>query len=308
VRSAIEIHAGIRDAGAMTHPRHRSLRLHAGLLATALIGSLAAASPAAAQALTVMSLNIRMPSQGDGANLWEKRRDLAAAAIARRHPDVIGTQELFQRQGDDLVARLPGYAWFGIDRRGGHADEHMGILYDTRRLKLIEHGEFWLSDTPEVPGSISWDHPLPRNVNWAIFERIGKGPDKGKRFRMLDTHFPYRDEDEAAREKGAALIAARLATLPGRDLPTVLTGDFNTTPDSATWATLRSRFTDARAAAPVRTGPEATFHDFTGVASKRIDGIFLHGFTATRFETVTDHEGKVWVSDHFPVVATLKPE
>lgn len=258
-----------------------------------------------AQALTVMSFNIRYPSKDDGDNLWEKRRDLAAATIAHVHPDVIGTQELFQRQGDDLVARLPGYAWFGIDRYGAHADEHMGIFYDTSRLKLVEHGEFWLSDTPEKPGSISWGHPLPRNVNWAIFERTGAGPDQGKRFRMLDTHLPYRDQDEPARGKGARLIIAKLATLPGNDLPTILTGDFNTTPDSATWATLRSRFTDARAAANTRTGPDNTFHGFTGKPEKRIDAIFETGFTPRTAATLTDHQGKVWASDHFPVAVTL---
>lgn len=267
---------------------------------------LSLASPVAAQSITVMSFNVRLPAEGDGANVWEKRRDLTARTIARAHPDVIGTQELYQRQGDDLVARLPGYAWFGIDRRGGHSDEHMGVFYDTRRLKLIEQGTFWLSDTPDVPGSITWGHPYPRNVNWAIFEQTGRGPNKGRRFRFLDTHMPYRLEDEAAREKGAALIVEQLAKLPGGDLPTVLTGDFNTTPDMPTWQRLGTAFTDMRTAAPKRTGPEATFHNFTGNPDRRLDAIFARGFTALSAETMTDHEGAIWASDHFPVVATLR--
>lgn len=267
---------------------------------------LSSAVPAIAQPLRVMSFNVRYPSKDDGANVWEARRDLAAATIRREAPDVIGTQEMFQRQGDDLVARLPGYAWFGIDRRGGHDDEHMGVLYDTKRLKLIEYGQFWLSDTPDMPGSISWGHPLPRNVTWAIFERIGEGADKGRRFRFLDTHFPYRDEDEPAREKAAGLIVAKLASLPGRDLPTVLTGDFNTTPDSAAWRKLADALSDVRAAAPVREGPEATFHGFTGIPGKRIDAVFARGFAPISAGTLTDHAGKVWASDHFPVVVELK--
>lgn len=252
--------------------------------------------------LRVMSFNVRLPVESDGINRWEARRDIAAAAIRRERPDVIGTQELHKRQGDDLIARLPGYDWFGIDRRGGHADEHMGVLYNRRTLRLVESGQFWLSDTPDVPGSISWNHPYPRMVTWAIFERT---KDK-RRFRFLDTHLPYRAEDEAARTKGAAMIVGRLATLPGADLPTVLTGDFNTTPDSEAYRVLTAALVDTRLAAPRRNGPEKTFHNYTGTPDRRIDWILATGFTVRAARTLTDHRGPVWASDHFPVVADLR--
>ncbi|MFD1788043.1 endonuclease/exonuclease/phosphatase family protein [Sphingomonas floccifaciens] len=267
-----------------------------------LLALLAVATPAAAQPLRVMTFNVRVPVESDGVNRWEARRDLAARTIARTRPAVVGTQELHQRQGDDLVRRLPGYRWFGIDRRGDHADEHMGILYDTRRLRLIEQGQFWLSDTPDAPGSISWGHPYPRMVTWGVFERA---KDK-RRFRLLNTHLPYRAEDEAAREKGARLILAKLDTLPGAMLPTILTGDFNTTPDSATHAVLSSRLTDAWLAAGRRGGPDKTFHGFKGIPDRRIDWILTTGFTVRKAATLTDHRGAVWASDHFPVVADLR--
>ncbi|URW75486.1 endonuclease/exonuclease/phosphatase family protein [Sphingomonas donggukensis] len=261
----------------------------------------AAAAPASPSPLRVMSFNVRLPVEADGANRWEARRDIAAAAVRRARPDVIGTQELHKRQGDDLIARLPGYAWFGIDRRGGHADEHMGVVYNRRTIRLVQFGEFWLSDTPTIPGSISWGHPYPRMVTWAIFERVR---DK-RQFRLLDTHLPYRAEDEGAREKGAQMIVARLTTLPGADLPTVLTGDFNTTPDSATYATLTAALADTRPAAARRDGPEATFHNYTGVADRRIDWILARGFTPLTAKTLNDHKGPVWASDHFPILAEL---
>lgn len=267
-----------------------------------IVAALVTATPAAAQSLRAMTFNVRVPVDSDGANRWEARRDLAARAIARTRPDVVGTQELHQRQGDDLVARLPGYRWFGIDRRGGHGDEHMGVLYDSRRLRLVEQGHFWLSDTPDVPGSISWGHPYPRMVTWGIFERLRDR----RRFRLLNTHLPYRAEDEPAREKGARLILAKLDTLPGADLPTVLTGDFNTVPDSATHAALSTRLTDAWSAALHRAGPADTFHGFTGTPDRRIDWIFTRGFRATQARTLTDHTDVVWASDHFPVVADLR--
>lgn len=260
------------------------------------------ATPAAAQPLRIMSFNVRLPIDRQPKRAWEARAPVAAAAIRRARADVVGTQELFRRQGDDLVARLPGYAWFGIDRRGGHGDEHMGVIYNTRALRLIKLGQYWLSDTPDVPASITWGNLYPRMVTWGIFERRSDR----RRFRLFNTHLPYRAEDEAARTKAAALIVERLSTLPGAALPTVLTGDFNTTPDSDAYRLLARSLADTRIAARRRNGPEATFHDFTGTPDRRIDWILARGFRVEAARTLTDRQGPVWASDHFPVVAELR--
>ncbi|ATY34773.1 endonuclease/exonuclease/phosphatase family protein [Sphingomonas psychrotolerans] len=262
---------------------------------------LCAGAPAWAQApLKVMSFNIRYANDKDGVNAWDKRRDVTLAMLEKAAPDLFGTQELLKVQGDYLVEKLKGYKWFGIDRRGGHDDEHMGIFYRTDRLKLVESGQFWLSDTPEVVGSITWGHPLPRMVTWGLFETV-----KGKRrFYAFNTHLPYRAEDEAVRARGAALIARRVEAMAG-DLPVVLTGDFNTVPGSEAYRTLSARLQDAWTSAPKREGPEMTFHNFTGTADKRIDWIFTRGFVAKKVRTITDHQGAVQTSDHFPVMAEL---
>lgn len=270
-------------------------------IVAALLAMLTVVAPASARDLTVMSLNIRLPSPDDGANRWELRRDLTAATIRRASPDVIGTQELFERQGDDVVARLPRYRWIGVGRSGSGSpdDEHMGIFYRADRLQVERWGNFWLSDTPGVPGSISWGHPLPRMVTWAVFRAKD-----GTRFAMFNTHLPYRAEDEAAREKGAALLAARIPAIAG-DLPVVVTGDFNTVPDTPTYRRMAQALRDAWVAAPVRTGPEATFHGFTGKPDRRIDWIFTRGFAVKRATTIDTRRGDVFPSDHYPVVVTL---
>jgi endonuclease/exonuclease/phosphatase family metal-dependent hydrolase len=260
--------------------------------------------PAAAQALRVMTFNVRLPVASDGDNRWENRRELMARVIERQHPDVFGTQELFKSQGDDLVERLPRYAWFGEGRRGrdgGEHDEHMGVFYRTDRLRVVESGDFWLSDTPQVPGSISWGHPLPRMATWALFERIADG----KRFYLFNTHLPYRAEDEDARTRGARLILQHLQALPAQ-VPVVLVGDFNTAPDSPAHALLTATLQDAWTGSPRRTGPEATFHDFTGTPDRRIDWILQRGFEVERVRTITTHVHGRYPSDHFPVLATLR--
>lgn len=250
--------------------------------------------------LRVMTFNVRLPVAQDGANAWERRRDILVEVIAEAHPDVIGTQELYKLQGDYLLERLPGYAWFGVDRRGGHDDEHTGIFYRRDRLRLIEFGAFWLSDTPAMPGSITWGHLYPRHVTWGLFEDRATG----RRFHVLNTHFPYRLEDEAARGRAAALISTWIARLPANS-PIVLTGDFNVAPGGPVHASLTRGLADVWTAASTTAGPEATFHGFTGVPDRRIDWILARGFSPLSARTIiTNREGR-FPSDHFPVLTAL---
>lgn len=250
--------------------------------------------------IRVMTFNVRYASD-EGATRWAVRRPVMVELIRRAAPDVIGTQELLQRQGDDLTHALPGYRWFGRDRRGGHDNEHMGIIYRPDRLTLVEHGDFWLSETPDVVGSQSWGTDLPRMANWAVFETKGKTP---HRFLFLDTHLAHRDEDAEARDKAAALILARLPAL-AKDLPVVVAGDMNARPDTAAYRRFAATLTDAWPAAARREGPEMTFHDFTGTPDRRIDYLFVRGFRTQAIATDSYHRGKTYPSDHFPVTATL---
>lgn len=285
-----------------------SRRLSACLLALAAALAGATIHPASAEqreGLRVMSFNIRYAAPGDGINVWEHRRDLMAKTILQRHPDIIGTQELLLSQAADLKQRLTGYAWFGQGRNGNEVDrdgnEHMGVFYDTARLKLVEHGDFWYSDTPDVPGSPNFGQSMPRMATWAQFEDRSSG----RRFYFFDTHFPHLDEAEPVRERCARLLLERIGRLPP-DAPVVVTGDFNSGPETMTHQLLTGQLHDAWQASRERVGPEKTVHAFTGIPTKRIDWILSRGFQTGRVETVTDRRGKVFPSDHFPVMADLR--
>ncbi|UOV00265.1 endonuclease/exonuclease/phosphatase family protein [Pseudoxanthomonas mexicana] len=275
------------------------------LLRSLLIGTILAAiampAIAADTALRIMSFNIRLPAESDGVDYWETRKPLAVRMLREQQPDVIGLQELVKAQADYLARELLQYAWFGRGREADGGGEHMGVFYRKDRLKVIESGDFWLSDTPDVAGSITWGHPHPRMVTWALFEQRSDG----RRFYLFNTHLPYRDEDEAARLKGAQAIARHLATLPD-DVPVVLTGDFNTTPDSDAHAVLAGTLQDAWTTAPRVEGIDATFHGFTGKADRRIDWIFVRGAQLESITSVTTRWNNRYPSDHFPLVATLR--
>ncbi|MCC4602966.1 endonuclease/exonuclease/phosphatase family protein [Xanthomonas campestris] len=255
-----------------------------------------AATPGAP--LRVMSFNVRVPVDTDGDKRWQARRDAMVGLIRQAHPDVVGTQELVQEQAQYLATHLPTYRWFGKGRSADGGDEHMGVFYDSRALRVVESGDFWLSETPDIPGSSSWGTDLPRMVTWALFERRS---DK-RRFYLFNTHLPHRDQDEQAREQGARLILSRIAKLPA-DSPVVLTGDFNSDPDKRTYPTLTAVLGDARTHAPRRDGPENTFQDFSTQPTRRIDWILFRGLTPTRFTTLDDRPGGILPSDHYPVLA-----
>jgi endonuclease/exonuclease/phosphatase family metal-dependent hydrolase len=253
-----------------------------------------------AQTLRVMTFNVRTGIANDGPNDWNHRRDIMVRTIREQHPDVLGTQELNKFQGDYLVSKLPQYVWFGIGRRGDDGDEHMGVFYRSDRLRVIDSGNYWLSDTPDKPGSITWGNPYPRMVTWALFERKADG----RRFYYCNTHFPYRDQDELARTRSAQEILSRLNALPA-DLPIVMTGDFNSAPDKPDHAVLTSLLDDAWISAGSHGGPEKTFHNFTGIPDRRIDWILYRDFRALTAQTVTTQQDDRYPSDHFPVVAVL---
>jgi len=270
------------------------------LLTAVFVFAAAQVTSLAAQTLRVMSFNVRTGIANDGLNDWDHRRDIMVRTIREQHPDVLGTQELNKFQGDYIVSKLPQYVWFGIGRRGDDGDEHMGVFYRTDRLRMIDSGNYWLSDTPNKPGSISWGNPYPRMVTWALFER----KTNGRRFYYCNTHFPYRDQDELARTRSAEEILAHLNALSAT-LPIVMTGDFNSAPDKLDHAVLTSLLDDAWISAASRSGPEKTFHNFTGIPDRRIDWILYRGFRALTAQTVTTQQNGRYPSDHFPVAAVL---
>ena len=264
--------------------------------------SLALACPGSAEVLRVMSFDVHRPSTG-GPNSWESRRDLLVEAIGEMRADIFGTQELYKQQADYITAKLPEYAWIGLSRYGNSEDEHCAIFYVRDKYRVLDSGNFWLSDTPNRPGSRSWDVAAPRVVTWARFE-VASG---GKTFYVYNTEFPDRPEDDVARLNCAKLLRSRLDELPA-GTPLILTGDFNTRASGMAYNILTASLKDPWITAVTKTGPEGTFHGFEGLESQsRIDWVLYRGFVRARqAENVTKNiEGK-YPSDHYPVFVELE--
>lgn len=261
-------------------------------------------APGSDEPLRVMSFNIRYNNPGDGAHAWPHRRDRAASIVRFHDADVVGLQEALKEQLDDLTARLPGYAVLGVGRDDGReAGEYTAILYRTDRLELLDHDTFWLSETPDVVASKSWDAAITRIATWARFRDRATGD----AFVHVNTHFDH--VGETARTESARLLADTVATIAG-DAPYVVTGDFNFTPDAAGYGVLTDRLQDARLAAEEPAhGPPGTWSTFEVGAEpldRRIDYVFAApAVRVLAFGTLTDSWDGAYASDHLPVLAEI---
>ncbi|KAG0491300.1 hypothetical protein HPP92_004252 [Vanilla planifolia] len=121
--------------------------------------------------ITVMTLNLHEGDLSvDSPNAWVKRREICISVITSYSPIILCTQQGVKWQLEYLQQCLPGYAQFGISRLGPEdiLDEHCTIFYDKEKVELLEGGTFWLSESPSVPGSMSWGSTVPSIATWAI--------------------------------------------------------------------------------------------------------------------------------------------
>ena len=253
--------------------------------------------------LNVATYNLRYDNPNDGKNVWPARRDAMRALVRYHEFDLWGTQEGLTNQLNDLGA-LNEYAHVGVGRDDGKdAGEHSAIFYRRDRFVLEDHGDFWLSTTPEKP-SMGWDARCCKRI--ATWARLRDKP-SGKVFVALNAHFDH--EGVVARRESAKLLVARGRALAGK-LPLIVMGDFNSTPDSEAYATVNADLRDARTISQTPPyGPVATFNDFniSKPAEERIDYIFLTPqWQVLRYAVLTDSIDARYPSDHFPVLTRLR--
>ncbi len=257
-------------------------------------------------ALNVISFNIRYDNPDDGPNAWPNRKSLAASVFRDRRADIAGLQEALIRQIQDLEANLPEYAWTGVGRDNGQEKgEFSPIFYDRNKLSLSDHGTFWLSETPEVPGSVHWDNAITRIATYGIFRH----KETGLSIFVLNTHLDHVGEN--SRQRSAELIVSRIKAL-SRGLPVILTGDLNSSPDSPALTILTSdkeiKLTNSRELAEEpHFGAETTFNGF-GRADhpETIDFVLVSpDFRVRRHGHLQVRRGDVYISDHFPVFARV---
>ncbi len=260
------------------------------------------------KALNVMTFNIRYNNPGDSANAWPYRKGFAASQIAFHQSHIVGVQEALYGQLTDLELLLPNYRYLGVGRDDGKTKgEFSAVFYDTTRLRAIHSETFWLSETPQVPGSKSWDAAITRVVTWVLF----KDQQTKKEFYLFNTHFDH--IGKVARKASAELLLQKVKAIAGNK-PAIITGDFNAKPTDEPIQVVTAKvnplyFTDSKEISEQpHYGPTGTFNSFQSkeINDQPIDYIFLKGkFKVLQHATLSQTWQGRFSSDHFPVFTRL---
>jgi endonuclease/exonuclease/phosphatase family metal-dependent hydrolase len=251
--------------------------------------------------LRVMTFNIRYGTAPDAENAWSHRREMVLEELKTESPQILGLQECLRDQLDTIVEKFPQMSAVGVGSEKDGAGEYSPILYDRTRFDLLAAETLWLSDTPQVRASKSWGNNITRICTWArLLER-----DTNRVIVVMNTHWDH--QSQPSRIESGKLIAERIQQFDPKE-PLIMMGDFNVGPldparEPLTKLGLRDSFVDLHP----EEANEGTFHAFTGKAtSDKIDAILVsQQWQVTNAEIIRTQRKGVFLSDHFPVTATV---
>ena len=257
------------------------------------------------EVLKIATFNLRMDTPSDGENAWLHRKDMVNDLIRFYGFDLFGTQEGFTHQLNDIL-RLSDYRFIGVGRDDGKdAGEHCAIFYRSDRFKVLDQGDFWLSEHPEKPGR-GWDGTCCNRIcTWGKFEDLKNH----KQFYFFNVHYGY--EGDVARRESSNLMISRIKSIAGNQ-PVFLTGDFNAFPTEEPIRILNDSgfLNDSyKITKEVPFGPVCTYHgyDSTVKTEERLDYIWItDSIQIDKYGVLTNTLYGHTPSDHFPVMVVAE--
>jgi endonuclease/exonuclease/phosphatase family metal-dependent hydrolase len=263
----------------------------------------AAAGAGASPSFHIASYNLRLNLASDGPNAWPKRAEAVKALIRYHEFDVFGTQEGLPEQIDEL-ARMDEFAHVGVGRDDGkRAGEHSAIFFRKARFEALSQGDFWFSQTPEVP-SKGWDaRCCNRLASWVQL----RDRESQRHFFVFSVHFDH--EGEVARKESAQLLLRKVKEIAGT-APVFCLGDFNSTPETEQIQRMQAALRDAYLVSQSPPyGPVGTFNAFKIDAEMkaRIDYVFVSaGITVLKYGVLSDSLSGRFPSDHHPLLLRVR--
>ncbi|MDF1560536.1 MAG: endonuclease/exonuclease/phosphatase family protein [Bacteroidales bacterium] len=261
--------------------------------------------PADDPAIDVMTFNIRLDTPHDGPNAWPHRAAMVAGFVNDRIPDLLGMQEVLWHQYEYLDSALTGYGSVVAGRDDGlRAGEACPVFFRLGRFDMLDKGTFWLSATPEVPGSIGWGAALTRVATWVrLYDRTVRDT-----LLFMNTHFDH--ISDSARVMSSGVLMEKVRELAG-DYDFIITGDFNARPESLAIAGMLEGGLIVDTYLITETAPAGESYTFNGWKDQqgegRIDYIFVRsGMKALSHATHRVIENGVFISDHWPVTARVR--
>lgn len=254
----------------------------------------------------VRAMTFNVCWEEDGAS-WKSRKEKVASMVRFHRADLVGLQEPYLEQIEDLKEALPEYGLYsGVCLEGDCKGVHNPIFFRKNRFKLQDQGHFYLSETPERP-SKGWDGKFIRGTSWVKLKDVHTS----QIFFLFNTHFEY--HGALARERSARLLLKKIQEIAKKE-PFVVVGDFNLFPTMegektylALTETKKLQDTQRVALFP-HHGPTGSWSGFKEAGQPGIKpdcifvsskvAVYLHGILSDTFDGS-------FASDHLPVVADL---
>ena len=245
--------------------------------------------------LKVISFNIRYCDDKDGNSIKERAPRLAEVT-KKYDADIIGFQEYTVPWEEQIAKFYPEYEIFN-KYRSVYQLESAPILWKKDRFECISKGYFWLSDTPEVE-SRGWDslYNCWRMCEYVTLRHI----ESGKLFTYMNTHYGFGDKGQIDSSRLIYDYSRKISLLP-----TLITGDFNMTPESLGYAEMVKHFTDVNAV--TANDRRTTYHEYGRVDNQHIDYCFINDKVKPISLRLIDEivDGK-YPSDHYGLFVRLE--
>ncbi len=257
--------------------------------------------------LKVMTYNIRTAKAPDGKNAWNKRRQNVVNVFKTYQPDIIGLQEAEHEQVRFINENLPQYGYVSMGRNDGfYEGAACPVFYKKERFVRVDSKTWWLSPTPDVPGSKGWDAAHPRILTCVILMDTYSG----NYLYVFNAQLDHKGIK--ARIESIKLIKAKIKEFI-KDDALILLGDFNLTPDEDSYKMIcdpNDKLFDCHTHTLNFVGEEPyTYYGFDISANegKRLDYVFVNDkFKIIDYEIIVDNDGNYYFSDHLPVIVKLK--
>ena len=253
--------------------------------------------------ISIMNINIRYINNIDGINVWKNRKNKLLELLLNKCSDVFFFQEITRPQSDFIDKYLNSiYEFVGDYRDSSITSEKNSICVNKLKYTIIHSGQFWLSSTPDIPGSNDFGNFFPRTCSWASFKQID-----GITLLFMNVHLDH--ANKRAHLPCVKILLQEEEKLESKypDIKFIFIGGcFYCEENDEEINYIKKRgYTEIKF--------DNTYHGFTGNANNHWDYMFwkeksgvdieLKESQVLKKEATIDQNRNYYISDHYPVYA-----
>lgn len=254
--------------------------------------------------LCLITSNIRFDNPSDGSNSWNHRKEFLTKTLLSHDPDIIASQEGRFNQLKEFEDLLVNYEMIDYHRSWIKDRMYPTFFLKKNKFEIIKSLDIWLSETPDIAGSLSFGSAFPRLMTWIKVQP--KNSDLN--FLLVNTHLDHVKEE--TRLQQTRVLVSEIEKIQTSNSRLIILGDFNDPPEGKVRKIILKSFPDLIDGWKLHNASEETSHHaFNGECQNgsRIDWILTDQSIQVK-NCIFDKRNKdgKFPSDHFPVICKIK--